>query len=721
MPRSFGLALLLSGCLGSVPAGDGSPTPRGVDAGDDAADAPAGDPSADLRLNEVQCKGDEWIELVQAGAASADTAGWVVTDDPADPGRGYALPPGSRVGPGGLLVAAQESGRERGFAFGIGCGADTVTLLRPDGSEADSVAVPEPAPGDAWGRLPDATGAWVATEPSRGEPNRAARPLGADLFDPARVHRLELTLSAQALNRLRGDPYGYVEGALRLTPQDGAPGEWLEVGVRLKGRAGSLRDVDDKPAFKVDVNRVVPGQTLHGLTKLTLNNMVQDPSMLHEWLAYRLFREQGVPAPRVGYLWVELNGKPYGLYANVESYDKRSLGRRFDATTHLYEGMYGQDLFPEAIDELEADIGDPSDRGDLKTLARLAQEGDGFFAATDALIDWEEVIAAMATELFIGHWDGYAPTRNNYYLHFDGDGVCSLLPWGTDQTFAERLPLHWGHGLMLRLCLADADCARRYNAALATLADGLAGTDLAGEVYAQASLLRPWREQDRRRPYPEEASLTTIRHTIWFLERRVEDVAELMECLARPDGGDADGDGYACDADCDDSDPHTHPGARDLCGDRRDQDCNGRPDDAEDCPDCLPLDDDRYLVCFRGRPWGKARQVCQDRGRELGRSFDLVVLEDREEADWVRRAAAEVAPQPHWLGLTDREREGRFVWVDGTTPDGHGFAHWHEGEPNDSGEAGEDCAVFYAGDESARWNDVFCEEHAGAVCEAVAE
>jgi len=703
--------LLLGGCLSTSPSNGGAPADAGRD---------AGGPPAELRLNEVDCKGRDWVEVVHVGALPGDAAGWIVTDDPAAAGRGHPFPQGSLVEAEGLLLVEEQTSREDGFEFGIACGTDTVTLLRPDGSVADSFAVPEPAPSTTWGRLPDASGEWAATEPTPGEANRAAGVPGAGLFDPTEVHTLELSLDAPALHRLREEPYEYVPGALRLTLAGGTAGQWLDVGVRRKGRAGSLRDLDDKPAFKLDINRVVAGQTLVGLTKLTLNNMVQDPSMLHEWLAYRLFREHGVPAPRVGYVWVELNGEPYGLYANIESYDKRFLGRHFDSTTHLYEGLYGQDILPDAIRELEVDAGDPSDRSDLEALVKLAERGPGFYAATEALVDWEEVVAAMATELYVGHWDGYAPSRNNYYLHFDDAGVCSLLPWGTDQTFVERLPLHGGHGRLLELCLADAACTDRFHASLAALAARVDDFDLAGEIEAQARLLRPWRVKDRRRPYPEEASREAVAETVAFLEWRRDAVAELMACLGRPDGGDGDGDGYACDADCDDTDPESHPGARDVCGDRRDQDCNGRPDDADDCPDCLALDDQRYLLCFRHRPWREAREVCRDQGRQLGRAFDLVVLEDRNEAEWLRRAAGELFPQPYWLGLSDQEREGRFAWVDGTQPDDHGFAHWHENEPNDW-KGHEDCVVFYAGDESARWNDVPCEEHAGAICEEVSE
>jgi hypothetical protein len=42
---------------------------------------------------------------------------------------------------------------------------------------------------------------------------------------------------------------------------------------------GSLRTLDQKAAFKIKFDEFIEGQTFLGLKKLTLNNMVEDPSM----------------------------------------------------------------------------------------------------------------------------------------------------------------------------------------------------------------------------------------------------------------------------------------------------------------------------------------------------------------------------------------------------------------------------------------------------------
>ena len=134
----------------------------------------------------------------------------------------------------------------------------------------------------------------------------------------------------------------------------------LDVGIRLKGGVGSFRPLTKKAAFKVKFDEYVEGQTLLGLKKLTLNNMVQDPSMIHETLglrgrfARRACRPRGRATPTCA-----VNGEDYGLYLDVETLDKVSLPRLFASTQHLYEaGLRRSTCVPGRRGAYEIDEGD---------------------------------------------------------------------------------------------------------------------------------------------------------------------------------------------------------------------------------------------------------------------------------------------------------------------------------------------------------------------------
>src|SRR5262245_11439322 len=123
----------------------------------------------------------------------------------------------------------------------------------------------------------------------------------------------QVEVDASDLAKLRRAPRTYVHGTVR----QGAL-ELTNVGVRLKGM-GSLRTVDEKPSLTLKFDEFVPGQEYRGLTKLLLNNSVQDPTYLAEFLATGMFRDAGVPAARVTHARVQLNGRDLGLCVAVEA------------------------------------------------------------------------------------------------------------------------------------------------------------------------------------------------------------------------------------------------------------------------------------------------------------------------------------------------------------------------------------------------------------------
>lgn len=50
-----------------------------------------------------------------------------------------------------------------------------------------------------------------------------------------------------------------------------------------------------------------------------------------------------------------------------------------------------------------------------------------------------------------------------------------------------------------------------------------------------------------------------------------------------------------------------------------------------------------------------------------------------------------------WIGLTDKETEGTFVWESGRQLSAEVAAHWNAGEPNDDNDAGDqDCVSMYS-------------------------
>lgn len=255
-----------------------------------------------------------------------------------------------------------------------------------------------------------------------------------DYFSSGKVAQLKIEVSEEAANSLRENPRAYVKAT--LIEKEGKV--FAEVGVKLKGAAGSFRDLDDRPAFTLHAGKFKKKQRFHALEKFHLNNSVQDETLLSEALCGELCREAGVPAGRVAHARVWLNDRNLGLYVLREGFDEPFLMRHFSkATGNLYDGGFCTDL----DQELEKDSGNgPDDRSDLAAL-KAACEVEGAeerAAAIEQVLDVDAFLSFMALELMMGHWDGYTANKNNYRIYFDPTtNKARFIAHGMDQMFQD--------------------------------------------------------------------------------------------------------------------------------------------------------------------------------------------------------------------------------------------------------------------------------------------
>ena len=135
------------------------------------------------------------------------------------------------------------------------------------------------------------------------------------------------------LSRPFADIYTWFSGTVTI---DGET--HTDVGVRKKGFLGSQSDT--KPSLKLRYDKYVDGQSLGGvMERMTLNNSIQDASMVNTCLSYQVFAAAGLPSPRCNFATVSVNGKDLGLYVHVEEIKAPFLSRHFDsADGNLYEG-----------------------------------------------------------------------------------------------------------------------------------------------------------------------------------------------------------------------------------------------------------------------------------------------------------------------------------------------------------------------------------------------
>lgn len=97
-------------------------------------------------------------------------------------------------------------------------------------------------------------------------------------------------------------------------------------------------------------------------------------------------------------------------------------------------------------------------------------------------------------------------------------------------------------------------------------------------------------------------------------------------------------------------------------------------------------------------------------------SSSMLIINDEDEQLWIKRQIS--GKGYFWLGLTDSAEENIWRWVDGNLPN---YSKWKPGQPDNwsHGHAeGEDCAGLI---HEALWNDFFCTERIGFICERINE
>jgi spore coat protein H len=374
---------------------------------------------------------------------------------------------------------------------------------------------------------------------------RKAKPVpGEGIFDNKTVLPLRVEISSNELARLRRND----REPVRATVYQGS-NVWRDVGLHVKGAAGSRRVIDDpKPALTLSFHKFVPDQRFHGLRKIHLNNSVQDSSYMCENISGELFRKAGVPAARVTYASVSLNGRGKQLYVIKEGFTKDMLGMYFRNTKgNLYDGGF----LREITDPLENDAKgeDVRDRSDLKALAKAAQEPDPGkrWEELNRVLDVDRFITYAALEVITWDWDGYVKNRNNYRIFHDLDtDKMVFFPHGMDQMFWEPtgtgpktrreaiMPSDWFGTLVAQALIKETPQGKRlYQKRFGEVFTNVFRLEmLTNRVEELATLLRPHLGRDYEGQVKRMRELITARHA--FLSRMLSEPAPVP--LAFADG-----------------------------------------------------------------------------------------------------------------------------------------------------------------------------------------
>ena len=317
------------------------------------------------------------------------------------------------------------------------------------------------------------------------------------LFDAGRVHTLDIIMDGWEDFLSGCEDKEYAACTLVI---DGEA--CRNVAIRAKGNS-SLSTVssygNNRYSFKVEFDHYDGANTYYGLDKLSLNNLIQDNTLMKDFLCYQLMGSFGVAAPLCSYVSVSVNGELWGLYLAVEGVEDAFLRRNYGTDAgELYKpdslssggdrgGSFDPaDLAgsfdPAAFDDggappfedppqrpgggqeggqrgpggmggmgsgdvkLQYADGDPDSYPNIFDNAKTAvtdQDKDRLIAALKALggeeaagaVDAEQVLRYFVVHGFVCNGDSYTGGMVHNYYLYEEDGRLAMIPWDYNLAF----------------------------------------------------------------------------------------------------------------------------------------------------------------------------------------------------------------------------------------------------------------------------------------------
>lgn len=223
-------------------------------------------------------------------------------------------------------------------------------------------------------------------------------------------------------------------------------------GFRQKGNASNLfTSFGRKKPLKISFDEFT-NQNLDGLKKINLNNFTNDPSLLHDVISNKLFRDCGINAPRTSYVKVWIDKEYIGLYLTIENVDKTFLKKHYGGASNdgnLYKTDRGAKVFlnwlgqdASAYEDAGLKLNTNESINDWTKLISFIDlinnyTEDDFRQKFESNFDIHQYIKILAIEKCLRSWDSYWGGGNNFFIYEHPDGMMRWIPWDMNETFQD--------------------------------------------------------------------------------------------------------------------------------------------------------------------------------------------------------------------------------------------------------------------------------------------
>lgn len=233
---------------------------------------------------------------------------------------------------------------------------------------------------------------------------------------------------------------------------------YKDVGVHFRGsssyfgvRSGSKRSLNISMDYADDKQR------LYGSKTLNLLNGHDDSTFLSSVL-YSHISSAHMPTPAANFVRVVINGESWGIYSNVQQFDKEFLQQHYKTTKGTRwkvkgspGGRGGLEYFGEDVEAYKKVFAikskdDPKAWKALINLCKVLNQTpvDQLEAKLAPLVDLDSFLWFLACDVALINCDGYWIRASDYNLYLDEKGKFHIVPHDMNECF--RQPMGPGLG-----------------------------------------------------------------------------------------------------------------------------------------------------------------------------------------------------------------------------------------------------------------------------------
>jgi hypothetical protein len=227
---------------------------------------------------------------------------------------------------------------------------------------------------------------------------------------------------------------------------------YRDVGVHFRG-ASSFMFVPpgSKRSMNVTFDFADEDQRLLGYRTLNLLNVNGDPTFARP-LLYSEIARRYLPAAKVNYVRVVINGENWGVYANSEQFNADFVQERFGSRRGARWKVPGSPWGRGGMEYLGDDVAryrsiydikssdNPAAWRDLVALFKVLNTTplDRLEKALDPVLDVDGALRFLALEVALVNTDGYWTRASDYNIYQDPRGRFHVLPHDVNEAFEEE-------------------------------------------------------------------------------------------------------------------------------------------------------------------------------------------------------------------------------------------------------------------------------------------